>query len=277
MSTIKKKTFGYYIIGIISIFFAFIYLIPIIWSLFCSIKVEGTQIKSAIDWFKPPYTFSNYIDVIVNSAVTRWLFNSIILAVITVILNIVLTSLAAYPLAKMKFKGSKIIYLYLLLGLIVPGEATIIPLFTIVNKLGLLDTYIGLFSPIVATSMNLLIVVSFFAMVPKDMIESAKIDGAKEFIIFSQIIIPLSKSVLVTISIFSFMGSWNNYLWPLLCSINDNMFTLPVGIPTFSGTYTIDYVKPMTANMIASIPAIIIYIIFEKKIVEGVALTGIKG
>lgn len=277
MSTIKKKTFGYYIIGIISILFALFYLIPIIWSLFCSIKVEGTQIKSAIDWFKPPYTIANYIDVIVNSAVTRWLFNSIILAVITVILNIVLTSLAAYPLAKMKFKGSKIIYLYLLLGLIVPGEATIIPLFTIVNKLGLLDTYIGLFSPIVATSMNLLIVVSFFAMVPKDMIESAKIDGAKEFTIFSQIIIPLSKSVLVTISIFSFMGSWNNYLWPLLCSINDNMFTLPVGIPTFSGTYTIDYVKPMTANMIASIPAIIIYIIFEKKIVEGVALTGIKG
>lgn len=273
----SKKSFGYYVIGIFSLIIALLFLLPILWAFSCSLKVEGSSINSVIDWFKPPYTFKNYSDVIRHSSVSRWLFNSIFLAVISVVLTLIVTSLAAYPLAKINFKGKRALLLFFLMGLIVPGEATIIPLFTIVNKFGLLDSYIGLFAPTIAVSMNLLIMESFFVAIPKEMIEAAKIDGAKERTIFSIIILPLSKSVIITIAILSFMGSWNNYLWPLLCAINSNMFTLPVGIPTFSNTYTIDYVKPMTVNMVASIPAIILYIIFEKKIVKGVALTGIKG
>lgn len=272
-----KKTPGSIALDIVAFLVAVIFLISIIWALACSFKPEGVKISSAFDWFLPPYTLKNYPEVILDSSVSIWLFNSLIIAVISIILTVVVTSLAAYPIAKLVFKGKKWLYLFFSLGLIIPGEATIVPLFITTNQLGLIDSYAGMILPTVASSMNLIIISTFFQGIPNEMIEAAKIDGAGDATIFTLIILPLAKSVLVTISIFAFMGSWNNYLWPLLCAISERMFTLPVGIPTFAGTYTIDYVKPMTANMVASLPAIIFYLIFEKRIVKGVALSGIKG
>jgi multiple sugar transport system permease protein len=235
------------------------------------------KITTAFDWFAPPYTFENYPSVIFGSSVSTWLVNSMFNAAMSVLLTIVVTSLAAYPIAKLEFKGKSWLFLFFTIGLIVPGEATIVPLFITTNQLGLLDSYAGMILPSVAVSMNLIIISAFFKGIPNEMIEAAKIDGANHWIIYWRVIIPLAKTVLVTVSIFAFMASWNNYLWPLLCAINDSMFTLPVGIPTFAGTYTIDYVRPMTANMVASIPAIILYLIFEKRIVKGVTFSGIKG
>ncbi len=265
------------IIMMISLFIACVFLIPIAWSLACSLKTEGMKITSAFDWFAPPYTLENYPSVIFSSSVSTWFINSMFNAFMSVVLTILVTSLAAYPIAKLNFKGKSWLFLFFTIGLIVPGEATILPLFIITNQLGLLDSYAGMILPSVAVSMNLIIISSFFSGIPNEMIEAAKIDGANHWIIYLHVIIPLAKTVLVTVSIFAFMASWNNYLWPLLCAINDSMFTLPVGIPTFAGTYTIDYVRPMTANMVASVPAIILYLIFEKRIVKGVSLSGIKG
>jgi multiple sugar transport system permease protein len=131
--------------------------------------------------------------------------------------------------------------------------------------------------PSIAGSMNLIIMVTFFRSIPNDLIEAAEIDGAKYTTVYTRIMLPLSKTVLVPVSIFAFMGSWNNYLWPLLCAMGRNMFTLPVGIPTLMHTYSIDYVIPSTANMVASIPAIIVFLIFERHITQGIALSGIKG
>lgn len=261
----------------LSILIAILFLTPIAWSLACSFKTEGMKITTAFDWFLPPYTFENYPSVIFGSSVSTWLVNSLFNASMSVLLTIVVTSLAAYPIAKLEFKGKSWLFLFFTIGLIVPGEATIVPLFITTNQLGLLDSYAGMILPSVAVSINLIIISAFFKGIPNEMIEAAKIDGANHWIIYSHIIIPLAKTVLVTVSIFAFMASWNNYLWPLLCAINDSMFTLPVGIPTFAGTYTVDYVRPMTANMVASIPAIILYLIFEKRIVKGVTLSGIKG
>ncbi len=107
--------------------------------------------------------------------------------------------------------------------------------------------------------------------------EAAKIDGASYATIFMRIVVPLATNAIFTISIFTFMGSWNSYLWPLLIAMNEQMFTLPVGIPTFVSTYSVDYSKPMAATMVASIPAILVYMLFEKRIVQGIALSGIKG
>ena len=118
--------------------------------------------------------------------------------------------------------------------------------------------------PSIAGSMNLIIMVTFFRGLPDELLEAAKIDGAGEVRIFFQVALPLSKTIISTVCIFAFVGSWNNYLWPLLCAMSENLFTLPIGIPTLAGTYTVDYVVPLTASMVASLPMIIIYIIFEK-------------
>lgn len=273
----KKVKAGSVVLTLLSAGLALIFLAPVIWAFFVSLQYEGKQIISVGSWFSPPYTFRNYLDLIIGSDVAKWLMNSVIVAVLVTVLTVLFSAMAAYALAKIKFMGRNKLYLYFLLGLMVPGEATIVLLFITANGLKLIDTYAGLLFPSVAVSMNLIIMVTFFKGLPDSLIEAARIDGAGEITIFARIIMPLSKAVISTISIFAFIGSWNNYLWPLLCAMDSSKFTLPVGIPIFAGTYTVDYVKPMTANMIASIPAIIIYLIFEKQIVQGITMSGVKG
>ncbi|ADL04137.1 carbohydrate ABC transporter permease [Lacrimispora saccharolytica] len=273
----KKIKAGSIVLTLLSAGLAVMFLAPVIWAFFVSLQYEGKQIKSVVSWFSPPYTLGNYLDLIIGSDVAKWLLNSVIVAVLVTVLTILFSSMAAYALSKIKFMGRNKLYFYFLLGLMVPGEATIVPLFITANSMHLIDSYAGLLLPSVAVSMNLIIMVTFFKGIPDSLIEAARIDGAGELTIFARIIMPLSKAVLSTISIFAFIGSWNNYLWPLLCAMDSSKFTLPVGIPIFAGTYTVDYVKPMTANMIASIPAMIIYLIFEKQIVQGITMSGVKG
>ena len=143
--------------------------------------------------------------------------------------------------------------------------------------MNLIDTYAGLILPSIAGSMNMIIMVTFFKGLPNELLEAVRIDGGGELTLFFKIVLPLSKTILATVCIFYFVGSWNNYLWPLLCAMSSELFTLPVGIPTFAGTYTVDYVQPLTASMVASLPMIIIYIIFEKQIVAGITSGAVKG
>ena len=273
----KKRLTGKIVLTALSICVAFVCIAPFIWSMAVSFQIQGKQINSIWDWFKPPYTFQNYIDIIKTSSVPIWTINSLVIAVVATGFTVILSSMAAYAIAKIKFRGSRIIFFYFLLGLMVPGEATIVPLFITVNNLKMIDTYAGLILPSIAGSMNMIIMVTFFRGLPNELLEAVKIDGGGELTIFFKIILPLSKAVISTVCIFAFIGSWNNYLWPLLCSMSESKFTLPIGIPTFAGTYTIDYVKPLTADMVASLPMIILFIIFEKQIVEGITLSGVKG
>lgn len=273
----KKITVGGLTLDLISIVMAIIYLAPVVFAFFVSLQHEGKQLKSIFSWFTPPYTLENYPYIIMNSQVPTWLFNSIFISVVSTILTLIVTSMAAYAIAKIPFKGSRLFFLYFLLGMMVPGEATIVPLFITVNKLKLIDSYAGLILPGIAGSMNLIIMTSFFKGIPDELLEAVKIDGGGVLTMFTKIILPLSKTILSTVCIFSFIGSWNSYLWPLLCAMSSDMFTLPIGVPTFAGTYTVDYVLPLTASMVASLPMLIIYIIFEKRIVSGITLGAIKG
>lgn len=273
----KKINIGNIILSFIAAFVAIIFVAPILWSLAVSFQIEGKQIASVWDWFKPPYTLGNYPDIILNSEVPRWLLNSLGIAVVGTVLTVLLSAMAAYALAKIQFKGGKALFFYFLLGIMIPGEATIVPLFITVNSMHMIDTYAGLILPAVAGSMNLIIMVTFLKSIPNELLEAVRIDGGGEFTIFFKVVLPLSKAVLSTVCIFAFIGSWNNYLWPLLCSMSSAKFTLPIGIPTFAGTYTVDYVKPLTANMVASLPMIILYVFFEKQIVQGITMSGVKG
>lgn len=273
----RKKTAGYWALNVVSILLAVIFIGPILWALAVSFQKEGKQIKSVVDWFTPPYTLENYPAIILNSEVPTWLINSLVIAVVVTLLTVIFSAMAAYAIAKLPFKGSKGFFMYFLLGLMVPGEATIVPLFITVNGMNLIDTYAGMILPAIAGSMNLIIMVTFFRGLPNELLEAVKIDGGGEITTFFKIVLPLSKTIIATVCIFSFVGSWNNYLWPLLCAMSNDLFTLPVGIPTFAGTYTVDYVRPMTASVVASLPMIIIYIIFEKQIVAGITSGAVKG
>lgn len=265
------------ILTILSLLLALIMLMPLFWAFFCSLQSETKQFSAIWSWFKPPYTLQNYPMLLRGSSVFRWFTNSFITSVIGTIATVVLSTMAAYALAKIPFKGKRALYLYFLFGILVPGEATIVPLFIEVNQMNLMNTYAGLILPGVAGAMNLVIAVSFFKGLPNELMEAVRIDGGSEMTIYARIALPLSKPILVTIAMMTFIGNWNNYLWPLLCVFDDKMFTLPIGIPTLMSIERPNYVVPMTANMIASIPAVILYLFFEKQIVQGVSMEGIKG
>lgn len=277
MNVRKKHTPSGIVLLIISFLLAFIMLMPIVWALFVSLQHEGRQIVTIWDWFKPPYTLENYPNLVKGSSTLLWFKNSFLVAVISTVLTILCSTLAAYALAKIPFKGSKALYLYFMLGMLVPGEATIVPLFILVNKMGLINTYAGLILPGVAGAMTLVITMNFFKGLPDALLEAVRIDGGSELTIYFRIVLPLSKPIISTVGIMTFISSWNNYLWPLLCLYDEKMFTLPIGIPTLMTIQRPDYVVPLTANMIASIPMILIYLLFEKQIVQGVAMDGIKG
>lgn len=277
MMTKKKQSPGSVILMVLSLVLALVCLAPVIWSLAVSLQYEGKQILTVWDWFTPPYTLSNYPAIIVNTGVPQWMINSLGIAVISSFLTVILSAMAAYAIAKIEFKGKNAIFFYFLLGLMVPGEATIVPLFITVNGMDLIDTYPGMILPAVAGAMNIIIMVTFFKGLPNELLEAVRIDGGGEITIFMKIILPLSKTIISTVCIFAFIGSWNNYLWPLLCAMSSEKFTLPIGIPTFTSTYNVDYVLPLTASMVASIPMIVIYMIFEKQIVQGITMSGVKG
>lgn len=275
----QSKSFhaGRFALTALSIVLMAIILLPVIWMIVVSFKPEGSQITSAFDYFRPPYTIVNYQSVLGSSALPRWVFNSFFVAAIVTVLMVLLCTMAAYALAKLKFRGKNGWYIYFLLGLMVPSEATIVPLFVMSNGMNLLDTYQGLILPALASSMNIIIMRSFFMGIPGELIESATIDGANEFNIFYNVILPLGRTVMVTVAIFTFIGNWNSYLWPYLCAMHEDMFTLPVGIPTFIKQHTVDMTMPMTVNTIASVPILLFFVLFEKQIVKGISLSGIKG
>lgn len=254
-----------------------LFVFPIIWMIFVSIKPDGYSTANAIEWFLPPFTFSNYTNIISETLILRWTFNSFIVALITTILTLIVTSLASFAISQMKFRFKNTIFIFFLIGLMIPGEATIIPLYETAKSLNLIDSYAGLILPMIASPLGVIILKSFFDGIPKELFESAKMDGCSNFKLFYKIALPLAKPALAAIAIFTFIGSWNNFLWPYLSILSEELYTLPVGLPVFNSSYSQAYVLPMTANAIASIPVIIVFLIFQKQIIKGISFTGLKG
>ncbi|GGH84412.1 multiple sugar transport system permease protein [Pullulanibacillus pueri] len=256
---------------------AIIFIFPIIWMLFVSLKPQGLGISNPLKWFLPPYTFTNYVHIIADFQVLRWLLNSLFVGIVTTIITLIVTSLAAFAISKINFQYKKFIFIFFLIGLMVPGEATLIPLYQIAQSMHILDSYIGLIVPGIASPLGVIVLKSFFDSVPKEVIESARMDGCSLFRIYYSIVLPLAKPALASIAIFTFIGSWNNFLWPYMITFSDHLYTLPVGIPVFNSNYSQDYILPMTVNAVSSIPLIIAFFFFEKQIVKGISFSGIKG
>ncbi|SEM70710.1 carbohydrate ABC transporter permease [Lihuaxuella thermophila] len=261
----------------LSICLALIFLVPVIWMLAVSVKVEGFKLDSVFDWFLPPYSLDSYKKVLAQTPLLTWTGNSFIVATATTALVVLLSSMAAFALSVLRFRFKRLVYMIVLAGLMVPGEATIIPLYQVVKDLHLLDSYSGLILPAIASPFAVVVLKSFYDALPGELLESAELDGAGLWTIYSRIVLPLTKPAMSSIAILTFIGSWNSFLWPYLCVSSSELFTLPIGVPTLMSGYTRDYVIPMTVNSLSSIPIILLFLIFEKQIVKGVSLTGLKG
>jgi len=273
----NRKSFSSILITAVSILTACIFALPIVWMIFVSLKTVGTPIDAVYKWFIPTYTIENYIDLMKTTGIMMWMWNSVIVALVATFAYLIIASLASFALSVINFRGKKFLYMFFLLGLMIPSEAIIVSLYIVSKNLNLLDSYTGLILPMIAGPMGVIILKTFFDSIPKDLRESAEIDGCGVGRIFFIIYLPLAQSALASVAILTFISVWNNYLWPFLACTSTEMFTLPIGVPTlFNAQYNNDYIIPMTGNAIASIPAIVIFLVFQKQIVKGIALSGIK-
>lgn len=261
---------------IISMLLALMFLIPIIWMIMVSIKPQTTLFNSLASSFTAPFTAANYKQLFGSSEI-RWMLNSIIIAVISTVASLFFASMAAFALSKIDFKGRKAVYFIYMAGLMIPTEATVIPLYIIAKDMGLLNSFQGIILPSVSLPLAIVILKNFFDSIPQDLLDSANIDGCGWLRCYWNIVMPLSKTSLSALGIFIFVQNWNNFLWPFLALSSEENFTLPVGVPVFNSSYSANYVLPMAANTLASIPIIIVYILFEKQIVKGITMSGIKG
>ena len=261
---------------LISYGLAAIWIMPIFWMFFVSISKEGKKVNNIFDWFVPPYNIESYFEILEGTYMLRWIFNSFVVASAVTVIILILTSMVAFSISIIGFKHKELVFLFFIIGMLVPIEANVIPLFNIVQDLGVMNSYVGLMLPMIALPLGVIILRNFFDSIPRSLIESAKIDGCGWGRMYLQIVLPLSKSAVAAVGIFTFITTWNNYLWALIVITREPMYTLPVGIPTFLDVLRPDYVIPMTVNMVAAFPAIIIFLIFQKQIIEGLKMSGIK-
>ena len=206
----------------------------------------------------------------------NYIFNSVFVAVVGVILTLTVCSLAGFAFAKMDFKGNDKWFLFLVLTMVVPSEVIVVPLFLIVKNLGWLNTFRALILPL-PTAFGVFIMRQAILDIPRDLIDAAKIDGCGNFKVFVRVVLPLIKSSLLALSIFTFVGAWNNFLWPLVACTKQEMKTLPLALSMMKTQYNTDVGLTMACAVINFLPPFIFYVFMQSKFKEGMTLSGIKG
>ncbi|MCG8513512.1 MAG: carbohydrate ABC transporter permease [Halanaerobiales bacterium] len=245
-----------------------------------SLKPESQTIEWPISIIPETFTGENYREIFNNSARTpifRWFFNSILIATATTILVVFIDALAAYAYARLEFKGRKLLFWLLMTTMMVPPVTNLIPNYIIVDSFGWIDTYYAMIFPAAASVFGVFLLRQFFKGIPKELEESAYIDGCNKFQIFYQIILPLAKPALITLGLFTFLGSWNAFLWPLIVTNSAEMRPLTPGLSLLQGYYIIEHGKLMAGAFLSAIPVIIVFAFAQRYFVRGISLTGIKG
>lgn len=208
----------------------------------------------------------------------RWILNSLLVASVATISNVILASLAGYAFAKMRFPGCKVLFFVLMVAMMVPYQVTQIPLYMlVVNTLKLNDTYVALIAPTFITCYNVFLAKQFFTSLPTSIIEAAKIEGCSQLMIVWKVVLPLSKTVLAVMAIMTFMGEWNTFFWPFLISNHESMQTIQVGLKNFSFANTTYFAPMMAGATISALPMFVLFFVLQKYFLEGVMVGAVKG
>jgi len=259
-----------------------IFFLPILWMISSSVTPNQTVFKYPPQWIPEAPTLKNYTEVFTSGRtvrISRALWNSSIVAAVTVIVTIGIASLAAYPLARMEFWGKNSLFILILAGLMIPWEVTFVSLFLLFHKFQWINTYQALILPSLASPFGVFLLRQFFLSIPKDLEDAARMDGCGRLRILISIILPLSRPALATLTIFIFLMSWNNFLWPLIVVTEPNMMTVPVVLAFYAATFqsTMEWGTLMATAFLSSFLPVILFLFLQKQFVRGITLSGLKG
>lgn len=253
-----------------------IWLWPVLFMYATSIKTER-NIALTIGLFTNEPTFMHYMRVLTTAELPRWFYNSFIVTAVTTGLVLITSSMAAYAFARIRFPGRNKLFIVVIATLMVPQQVLLVPQYVMMAELGWINTYAAMIMPRVGLALGVFMLRQFFLGLPKELEEAALIDGATRLGIFVRIVIPLAKPALSALTIFTVLGSWNDFLWPMVVTSKSKMFTITVGLANFTGTYGFEYGSWMAAAVMASTPVLVVFLILQRHFVRGLTMTGIKG
>lgn len=263
---------------IILVLMAASWLLPMLWAISTSFKTEAQAQSTPLQWIPDGgFTLENYTAVLSRGEVMRWMGNTLLIAGAVTILTVVLCALAGYGFARTRFRGRNLLFAGTIALIAIPGQILIVPLFRQMQAINAVDTYWGVILPQLVAPVMVYIFAKFFAEIPQELEDAARVDGAGHWRTFWSIVLPISRPIVSAVGIFVFIGAWNNFLWPFIVTNNPDLMTLPVGLSTVKNAYGTIYAQTMASAMIAAAPLIILFMLFQRQIVKAVATTGLGG
>ncbi len=261
----------------ISTLIALIALIPFLWLFSTSFKSRGALMVLPIEWIPAEPTWDAYKKVFSMFPFAKAIINSLLIAVSYTLITVISSSMAAFAFTKIKFPLADGLFKMYLASMMIPTQITLIPLFVIMNRMGMTETYGSVIFPSLFRAFSVFLLVQSMRTIPNDFMEAAQIDGANLFLIYRKVILPLCAPTIATLCVTTFMDSWNDYLWPLVMLTNKNMMTLPLALNQLNGQYGTEYNILMAGSLISMIPIIIVYIGAQKYFKQGLMAGGVKG
>ncbi len=256
---------------------AVVMLLPFFWVLSGSMKTQAEFLSNPGAWLPEQVQIDNFVKLFGEKNFASYMKNSILVGVLTVLANLLFCSMAGYALAKLRFRGKKVVFILVMLAMMVPNVALFVPQFMVLVRLGLVSTLLGIAIPLLVQPLCVFIMRQFAYSVPTGLIEAARLDGASEFKIFYRIFLPLSGPALATVAILSFLASWNNFLWPLVVAQSQKVYTAPVGLSIASqAANTVEYGVLLAGALVVLLPILILFLFLQRYFIQGVAATGIK-
>lgn len=253
-----------------------IMLFPFVWMILSAFKTKADVYAYPPRWLPSTWSWDNFNQVFEMIPFLRYYVNSIFTSVTETVLQVVLSVTAAYAVTKLRFPGSRLFVTFMRSSMFVPAVVTMIPLYLLVASLRLIDTYAGIILPSISTAFTTMLLMSFFAGIPQDLIDSAKLDGCGHLRIMTKVIIPNTKGAISTAALFSFLGNWKSYTWPLIVTNRTEMRTLPIGLKYLVQESSSEYQVMMAASLMAILPVLIVFVFCEKQLVRSITLTGMK-
>ncbi|MFI5731934.1 carbohydrate ABC transporter permease [Kribbella sp. NPDC051587] len=269
-----RRTWWIYLIGVLGLVAV---AAPFVWMLLGSFKAQGELLRVPPTWLPENATTENYAALFSKAHFPRYFLNSGIVALVVTAGNLIFCSMIGYALAKLHFKGKNALFVLVLATLMIPGMVTFVPLFVLVTNAGLANSYPGLILPFLVSPFGVFLMRQFFGSLPDDLMDAGRVDGAGELGIFARIMLPLTRPALATLGILTFLGSWNNFLWPLVIAQTEDKYTLPVALALYStGQNAQNFGLLMAGAVVVVVPVLVLFLVFQRHVTKGIAITGLK-
>lgn len=255
---------------------ALVVLVPIVWAVLSSLKTPEELAQRPPTLWPQDLTIGNYTEALTAFDFPQYFLNSAIVTVLATVLTLVVNSMAAYALSKYNFRGRDTLFVITLATIMIPLQVIFLPVYQVVSSLGLVNTLWGMIIPAAATPTGVFLLRQYMLSLPDDLIEAARIDGAGEFRIFLQIVLPLCRPALAVVAIFSVIWRWNDFLWPLIVAQDESVYTLPVALARFSAQLVVPFNLVLAMSVLSIVPVVLLFLLLQKQIIAGVAQTGLK-